>query len=64
MHGVLYNPPAPGLPYLAVVLKTDEDDGKLMVVTAAAVFSEEEGETMISNILQSLKDSEGKDWAL
>jgi len=58
MHGALYNPPAPGLPYLAVILKTDEDDGKLMVVTAAAVFSEDEGETTISNMLQSL---EGED---
>ncbi|HFH3085729.1 TPA: hypothetical protein ACGJRU_005176 [Pseudomonas aeruginosa] len=44
MHGVVYDPPAAGLPYLAVVLHDGE------VVVARSVSSVEAGEALIAKV--------------
>jgi hypothetical protein len=45
MHGVVYDPPKAGFPYLAVVL-----DNKGEVVIARSVKSPAEGEAMIASV--------------
>lgn len=47
MHGVVYDPPRVGLPYLAVVL-----DNNLQVVVSRAVGSVAEGEALISAVFE------------
>lgn len=51
MKGVVYDPPAAGLPYLAVVLHKDE------VVVARAVPSVAAGEALIANVFQSFMEA-------
>ena len=54
MNGVVYDPPAPGLPYLAVVLHKGE------VVVARAVPSVQAGESLIASVFQSFADAKNR----
>lgn len=54
MNGVVYDPPAAGLPYIAVVLHDGE------VVVARAVSSVEIGEALIAEVFQSFADAKAK----
>ena len=55
MHGVVYDPPKAGLPYLAVVL---DNNGE--VVVARSVPSVEAGELLISGVFNQFIDAKNK----
>lgn len=54
MKGVVYDPPAAGLPYLAVVLHNSE------VVVSKAVPSVAAGEALIASVFQSFADAKAR----
>ena len=47
MNAIVYDPPAPGFPYLAVVFKSDGE-----VLVARSVPSREAGEDMIEEVFE------------
>ncbi len=55
MHGVVYDPPGVGLPFLAVVL-----DNKGEVVTVKAVPSAEYGEAFIAEMFQRFVEAKAR----
>ena len=55
MHGVVYDPPAAGLPFLAVVL---DNNGE--VVVARAVPSARAGEALIASVFAGFVDAKNK----
>ncbi|TWS07794.1 hypothetical protein FJD35_24240 [Pseudomonas mandelii] len=54
MKGVVYDPPGPGLPYLAVVLNNGE------VVVARSVSSVAAGEAMIAKVFSDFADAKAQ----
>jgi hypothetical protein len=54
MDGVVYDPPASGLPHLAVVLHNNE------VVVARAVPSVAAGEALIASVFQAFMDAKAQ----
>ena len=52
MHGVVYDPPRAGLPYLAVVFGNDGE-----VVVARSVRSVADGESLIAQVFQDFANA-------